>query len=37
MSPELIGKSEDILLQYGGVEKKLSVEAYFTNEFVATN
>ena len=37
MSPEVIGKSQDILLQYGGIEKKLPVEAYFTNEFVLTN
>jgi NitT/TauT family transport system substrate-binding protein len=34
LSPEVIGKSQDILFQYGGVQKKLPVESYFTNEFV---
>ena len=37
ISPEVIGKSQEVLLQYGGIEKKLPVEAYFTNEFVPTN
>ena len=34
MSPEVIGKSQDILFEYGGVQKKMPVESYFTNEFV---
>lgn len=37
MSPEVIGKSQDTLLQFGGVKKKLPVEDYFTNEFVPKN
>jgi NitT/TauT family transport system substrate-binding protein len=34
ISPDVIGKSQDILLQYAGMTKKLPVESYFTNEFV---
>ncbi len=37
MSPEVIAASQDILLQYGGVQKKLPVETYVTNDFVPTN
>jgi NitT/TauT family transport system substrate-binding protein len=37
MSPEVMSKSQDILFQYGGVQKKMPVESYFTNEFVPTN
>jgi hypothetical protein len=37
MSPEVVGQSQDILLQYGGIEKKLPVDAYSTNEFVPAN
>jgi len=34
MSPEVIAKSQDILIQYGGIKKKLPIEDYFTNQFV---
>jgi len=34
MSPDVIEKSQEILLQYAGVQKKLPVDSYFTNEFV---
>lgn len=37
MAPEVIGKSQDVLLQYGGIQKKLPIESYFTNEFVPAN
>jgi len=37
MSPEAIGKSQDILLEYGGMQKKLPVDDYFTNAFVPAN
>jgi NitT/TauT family transport system substrate-binding protein len=37
MSPEVISKSQDTLLQYGGIQKKLPVDSYFTNEFVPAN
>jgi NitT/TauT family transport system substrate-binding protein len=37
ISPDVIGKSQDILLQHGVLQKKLPAEAYFTNEFVPTN
>jgi NitT/TauT family transport system substrate-binding protein len=34
MSPEVIAKSQDILIEYGGIKKKLPIEDYFTNQFV---
>jgi NitT/TauT family transport system substrate-binding protein len=34
MSPEVIEKAQDTLLQFNGVKKKMPVDAYFTNEFV---
>jgi NitT/TauT family transport system substrate-binding protein len=34
MSPEVIAKSQDILIQYGGIKKKLPIEDFFTNQFV---
>jgi NitT/TauT family transport system substrate-binding protein len=37
MPPETIAKSQDILLQYGGIKNKLPTESYFTNEFVPGN
>ena len=37
MSPDVIAKSQDILLQYRGVKKKIPVEDYFTNQFIPTN
>ncbi len=37
MSPEVIEKSQDILAQYGGVQKKLPVADYFTDDFVQAN
>jgi NitT/TauT family transport system substrate-binding protein len=35
MSPQVIEKSQDILMKYGGVAKKLPVADYFTDDFVA--
>jgi len=35
MSPAVIEKSQDILLQYGGIKEKRPVEVYFTNQFVS--
>lgn len=37
MSPEVMGKSQDILIKYGGIGKKLPVADYFTNDFVSPN
>lgn len=37
MSPEVIEQSQDVLMQYGGVQKKLPVTDYFTNDFVQAN
>jgi NitT/TauT family transport system substrate-binding protein len=37
MSPEVMEKSQNILLQYGGVAKKLPVADYFTDDFIAAN
>jgi NitT/TauT family transport system substrate-binding protein len=37
MSPEVIAKSQDILIEYGGIKKKLPIEDYFTNQFVPAN
>jgi NitT/TauT family transport system substrate-binding protein len=37
MSPEVISQSQDILFQYGGIEKKAPVDVYFTNELVPAN
>lgn len=37
MSPEVIEKSQDILIEYGGVPKKLPVTDYFTNDLVQAN
>jgi NitT/TauT family transport system substrate-binding protein len=37
MSPETIAKSQDILLQYGGIKNRLPPQSYFTNEFVPGN
>jgi NitT/TauT family transport system substrate-binding protein len=37
MSPEVIGTSQDILFQYGAIQKKVPVESYVTNAFVPTN
>jgi NitT/TauT family transport system substrate-binding protein len=34
MSPEVIAKSQDILIEHGGIKKKLPIEDYFTNQFV---
>lgn len=34
MSPDVIAKSQDILLQYGGIKEKKPIESYFTNQFV---
>ena len=35
MSPAVIEKSQEILLQYGGIKEKRPIEVYFTNQFVA--
>ena len=35
MSPEAMEKSQDILMKYGGIAKKLPVADYFTNDFVS--
>ncbi len=37
MSPEVMQKSQDILIKYGGVTKKLPITDYFTNDFVSQN
>jgi NitT/TauT family transport system substrate-binding protein len=37
MSPDVIAKSQDILMQYGGVQKKMPITDYFTNYFVQPN
>jgi NitT/TauT family transport system substrate-binding protein len=37
MSPEVIAKSQDILMQYGGIQRKLPATDYFTNDFVQPN
>jgi NitT/TauT family transport system substrate-binding protein len=37
MSPEVMEKSQDILMKYGGVTKKLPAANYFTNDFIAAN
>lgn len=37
MSPEVIAKSQEILMQYGGIQKKLPATDYFTNDFVRPN
>jgi len=37
MSSEVMEKSQDILMKYSGVAKKLPVASYFTNEFVSPN
>lgn len=34
MSPEIIAKSQDILLQYNAIKQKMPIESYFTNQFV---
>ena len=34
MSPDIIAKSQDILLKYADLKQKLPVEDYFTNQFV---
>jgi NitT/TauT family transport system substrate-binding protein len=34
MSPQIMTKSQDILVQYGQIKTKQPVENYFTNEFV---
>lgn len=35
MSPEVMEKSQDILMKYGGVAKGIPVTNYFTNDFVS--
>ena len=35
MSPEVMEKSQDILIKYGGIAKKLPVADYFTDDFVS--
>jgi hypothetical protein len=35
MSPQIIEKSQEILLQYGGIKEKRPIETYFTNQFVS--
>jgi hypothetical protein len=37
LPPETMAKSQDILMQYGGIKNKLPPENYFTNEFVPGN
>jgi NitT/TauT family transport system substrate-binding protein len=34
MSPEIMARSQDILLQYGQIKTKQPIETYFTNAFV---
>jgi NitT/TauT family transport system substrate-binding protein len=34
MSPEVMAKSQDILVEYGGIKTKRPMDTYFTNEFV---
>lgn len=37
MSPKVISKSQHILMQYGGVQRMLPANDYFTNDFVRPN
>lgn len=34
LPPEVMAKSQDILVEYGGIKTKRPMDAYFTNEFV---